>query len=114
MQCCFMYHANHDDHFSARVEAVTAPASGCPYYRMILGLDVTIFLSDADCRAIWEAINSRPPLPKSDAQIDAEAEEARGGFPPDFERRQDEEESYLITYTLDEEESHISEVPYAR
>lgn len=102
MQCCFMYHANQDDHFSARVEAVIAPASGCPYYRMSLGLDVTIFLSDADCRAIWEAINSRPPLPKSDAQIDAEAEEARGGFPPDFERRQDEEES------------HISEVPYAR
>ncbi len=96
MQCCFMYHANQDDHFSARVEAIIAPASERPYYRLSLGLDVTIFLSDADCRAIWEAINSRPPLPKSDAQIE------------------DEEESYIITYTLDEEESHISEVPYAR
>ena len=96
MQCCFMYHANQDDHFRARVEAITASASGCPYYRMSLGLDVTIFLSDADCRAIWEAINSRPPLPKSDAQIDA---------------------YYIQIESIDrqdEEESHISEVPYAR
>ena len=47
-----------------------------PYYRLILGWDMVIFLSDADCKAIMDALGSRPPLPEPDAQIDAAREDS--------------------------------------
>lgn len=73
------YHANSDAHFRVVVEAI-APHKYVdePYYRMRLGIDtVTVYLSDADCRAIMDALGSRPPLAKSDAEIDAAREPLR-------------------------------------
>jgi len=70
------YHANHDKHFRARIEAVAVHDHvDQPYYSLALGWDVTIFLSDADCKAIMDALGGRPPLPETDAQIDAAREE---------------------------------------
>ena len=45
-------------------------------YSLALGWDVTIFLSDADCKAIMDALGGRPPLPETDAQIDAAREDS--------------------------------------
>lgn len=43
-----------------------------PYYTLRYG-DLAIFLSDAQCRQLLAVLGSRPDLPKTDAQIDAES-----------------------------------------
>lgn len=80
------YHALQEDEFVVRIDANPGVPSqpNLPYYTLCIGAgrDLGIFLSDAQCLQIMDALNSRPPLPKTDAQIDAEAEEARGELPP--------------------------------
>ena len=71
--------------FEPRVSAQPErDASNPAYYQVWLDrkMSVCIALSDAQCRELMDALGSRPQLPKSDAQIDAELEESRGDLPP--------------------------------
>lgn len=67
------YHANIDEEFAVRIEAVSAhDGLDEPYYRMKFGNNlITVFLTDVQRRQIIDALSSAEPLPKSDAQIDA-------------------------------------------
>jgi hypothetical protein len=47
------------------------------YYRFKPTSDISLYLSDAQRRQLLDVLSSAPPLPKTDAQIDAEAEAAR-------------------------------------
>ena len=83
------YHAQLQDDLCAKI----TPNPGVPsrpdepYYILSFGLgDLAIFLSDEQRRQLLVILSSAPPLPKSDAQIDAEAEEARGEL-PDFQHQ---------------------------
>jgi len=68
-------------HDSIRIEAV-APHDSIQegYYRLRISQDLCLMISDDQCRQLLEVLGSRPPLPKSDAQIDAEREDT--GFAP--------------------------------
>ena len=76
----FSYSALTDDingrgRFNPRINVQRSQRSG-PYYQIWLTADmgVCLSLSDADCRKLLDVLGSRPPMPKSDAQIDVEAE----------------------------------------
>ena len=45
---------------------------GNPYYTLHYG-DLSIFLSDAQCRQLLDVLSSRPELPKTDAELDRDA-----------------------------------------
>jgi hypothetical protein len=61
------------DQMPITIEPVAAHDQMPAYYRMELG-GVSYTITDAHRRQIIDALASAPPLPKSDAQIDAEAE----------------------------------------
>ena len=69
------YSALRDENFCPDIHLHNSEYTG-PYYQLYLDehMDVLICLSEADCRKLMDALGSRPPLPKTDEQIDAEAE----------------------------------------
>ena len=80
MNATLYYHLRNDDVVKMQVVAKpgTSDADG-PYYEFHVG-DVVMFVTDERCRQLMDALGSRAPLPKSDAQIDAESEDT--GFAP--------------------------------
>lgn len=74
------FHAINAKDFCARIEANEATGGSGPYYTLRISSELAAFLSDDQCRQLLEVLASRPPLPKSDAQIDAEREDT--GFAP--------------------------------
>jgi hypothetical protein len=77
------YHTVYDRapaQYPVTVEAVAPnPVNDMPgYYRVTIGKgDIALVMTDAHRKQLIDALASAPDLPKSDAQIDAEAE------PPD-------------------------------
>lgn len=61
------------DKMPVTIEAIEAHDSMPAYYRLMLG-GVWYVITDAHRRQILDALSSAPDLPKTDAQIDAEAE----------------------------------------
>jgi hypothetical protein len=75
MRATLFFHANLDSGFRSFIQA--QKSGGEAYYTLHFtqGLgEVCLFLDDAQCRQLMDVLGSRPDLPKSDAQIDAEAE----------------------------------------
>lgn len=64
------------DKMPVTIEAIEAHDCMPAYYRLMLG-GVWYVITDAHRRQILDALSSAPDLPKTDAQIDAEAEAAR-------------------------------------
>ena len=64
--------------FEPRVSAQPEHENQPAYFQLWLDhkMSVCIALTDAQCRQLMDALNSRPPLPKTDAQIDAEREDS--------------------------------------
>ena len=70
------FHARQVDDCRMFIEANQPVSYGEPYYTLHFGnRDLTIFLSDEQRRQLCDVLTSAPPLPKSDAQIDAERED---------------------------------------
>jgi hypothetical protein len=64
------------------IEANEPVSNGAPCYTLNFGYgDLTIFLSDEQRRQLLDVLSSAPPLPKSDAQIDAELEDDATALP---------------------------------
>ena len=63
------YHAKNDDGFAVTVRAYP-PVPSDPYtsyYTLLIG-ELSIYLTDAQCVAILDALGSRPPLPQPDPE----------------------------------------------
>jgi len=70
------FHARQVDDCRMFIEANDPVSAGAPYYALHFGdRDLTIFLRDEQRRQLLDILSSAPPLPKSDAQIDAERED---------------------------------------
>jgi hypothetical protein len=68
-------HCRTADDFSVRLEAVPPHESNHdPYYRLRLGWDLTLYLSDAQCLQLMDALSSRPPLASIDEQPEPDAD----------------------------------------
>jgi hypothetical protein len=68
-------HSYGPDQFPITIEAVEAHSGMPAYYRIDLA-GVRVVITDAHRRQILDCLASAPPLPKSDAQIDAEREDS--------------------------------------
>jgi hypothetical protein len=80
----FSFSALRGEDFAPRLS--TQPERYNPaYFQLWLdnSMSVCICLTDEQRRQLLDVLSSAPPLPKSDAQIDAEREDWRGG--PDAE-----------------------------
>lgn len=68
---------NSQGEFAVSIEAV-APHEHVPnpYYRLKFAQEICMILGEHECRKLMEVLGSRPQLPKSDAQIDAEREDS--------------------------------------
>ena len=64
-------HSYGPDQFPISIEAVEAHGLMPAYYRVDLA-GVRMVITDAHRRQILDCLSSAPPLPKSDAQIDAD------------------------------------------
>ena len=64
--------------FEPRVSAQPERGSEPAYFQLWLDhkMSVCIVLTDAQCRQLMDALNSRPPLPRTDAQIDVAREDS--------------------------------------
>jgi len=68
-------HSRAPKRFPITIEAVAAHASMPAYYRIQLD-GVRMVITDQHRRDIIDCLSSAPPLPKTDAQIDAEREDS--------------------------------------
>lgn len=78
MKATLYFHARSEDTLHSKI--VPKAATGehdRAYFEFHVGEDVVIFISDEQRRQLLDVLSSAPPLPKTDAQIDAEAEAAR-------------------------------------
>jgi hypothetical protein len=74
MRATLYFHVRHEDNCPITIKAKEATNKhDSPYYEFSIG-DLIMFLDNAQCHKIMDVLGSRPNLPKSDAEIDAEKE----------------------------------------